>query len=227
MQDEFFDLHILYFISGGHFTHGSSQLTGPDETSISGYKLYFGAGTSNRPSFVTFSGPEGSGLSNLRDDGQPNVYDDRTDYYSPQIIQPSIPPAGQYVVTFNPIRSFTYNLADQSLVPSHIVTFNPSITLNGDGTVNKVDWSYKVGSTTTDFQIEKIIDKMEIQFDGNGIQTGIQQGRMYNSGEFAPTTTSHTLSNHNVEWSDVTAFRVVYDDFYGNHYVIGWQVVVL
>ncbi len=225
LQDEFFDLHILYFISGGHFTQGNSQLTSIDETSIAGYKLSFGARTSNRPSFVTFSGPEGSGLSNLKDEGQPNVYDDRTDYYSPQIIQPSIPPAGQYVVTFNPTRSFTYSLADQSSAPSRIVTFNPSITLNGDGTINKVDWSYKVGSTTADLHVEKIIDKMEIQFDGNGIQTGIQQYRMYNSGEFAPTTTSHTLSSQNLEWSDVTDFRIVYDDFYGNHYVIGWQVV--
>lgn len=225
LQDEFFDLHILYFISGGHFTQASSQLTSLDETSISGYKFFFGARTSNRPSFVTFSGPDGSGLSNLRDDGQPNVYDDRTDYYSPQIISPSIPPAGQYVVTFNPTRSFTYDVTDQSSAPSRIVMFNPIITLNGDGTVNKVDWSYKVGSTTADLQIEKVIDKMEIQFDGEGTQTGVQQDRMYNSGEFAPTTTSHTLSSQNVAWPDVTSFRIVYDDFYGNHYVISWQVV--
>lgn len=101
----------------------------------------------------------------------------------------------------------------------------PKVTLNDDGTISKVEWSYRLGSTSSAaLDSQTVIKRIELQISGEGQPAANypQEGRLYNSGEFFPTVTSHVLTYRKTQWSNVSTVSLVYDDFYGNHYVIIW-----
>lgn len=99
----------------------------------------------------------------------------------------------------------------------------PTLTLNGDGTIQKVNWVYNLGSGgTSTLDPLTIVSKIELQIDGSGTscESYPQQGRIYNSGYLSATTTEHTLTCQNLNWSNATQLFMAYEDIYGNHNVV-------
>ena len=143
LKGEFFAMQVIYYISGGDF--GDSLTPAYNvPADITGYKLCFEARDTDRPSTVFFNGPEDSHLN--VPSGESNVYADRTTYFSLLIGGvPALPPAGQYTVTYK-TRTFYFNIPDQSSIQSHVVLVVPTVTLNSNGTIQKVNWTYRHSS---------------------------------------------------------------------------------
>lgn len=220
LEGKFFGLQILYYVNEGSFD-GNLSPTVNEPADITGYRLAFDATDAYRPDNVDFTGPPGSGLLNSTST-QSNVYPDRTTYFSHYIHNPSIPPAGQYTVDYK-ASTLTFTLPDQSAAPSNIVLPVPTVTLNDDRTIQKVNWVYRLGSgATAALDPLTIISKIELQIDGSGSPCGSypQQGRIYNSGWLSATTTGHVLTCQTLYWDDITRIYMAYEDLYGNHYVV-------
>jgi len=218
LEGKFFRLQILYYVSAGSFD-GDLGLTVNEPTDISGYKLAFDLTGTNLPQTVDFTGPAGSGLSSSTSAGS-NVYTGRTTYFSPYV--GSIPPAGQYTVDYD-TNTLTFTLPDQSAAPSNIVLPVPTVTLNDDRSIQKVNWVYRLGSAATAaLDPLTIISKIELQIDGSGSPCASypQAGRMYNSGWLSATTTGHFLTCQTLSWDDITRIYMAYEDLYENHYVV-------
>jgi hypothetical protein len=223
LEGKFFLQMILYFIKGGTFGDGLTPSVSSSAT-LTGYKLALDAMTSNRPDTVSFTGPSGSGLSTSTSE-QKNTYSDRTTYFSPLVSSPVIPPAGRYDVVYeNSI--FKFAIPDQSLAPSRVVLPIPTVTLNSDGTLQKVQWLYRIPSgPDTSLEPTTLIKAIEIQVDGSGTPCASypQSGRIYNSGQLPVSTLQHTLTCQTLLWSNVSTLNTAYDDVYGNHNVVSWH----
>ncbi len=377
LEGKFFGLQILYYLNGGSF-EGNLSPTVNEPPDITGYKIAFDATDTVRPNTVNFTGPAGSTLSNSTSDDLPNVYSNRTTYFSPYVSHPIIPPEGEYTIdyktegdsypeteiktkdspsayattenAFDPplngqctwyvygraielvdngylnnavydkmydafwakrerhaknwiddefldnqfnwgetpqmgaialwkggdyghvafvesvesdkttytvsefnaetgtdksyrVKTYTtstdnyigdgpyfiylspgtlnFTLPDQSAASSNIVLPVPTVTLNDDGTIQKVNWVYRVSSGA----IATFINKIELQIDGSGSPCAIypQQGRIYNSGWLSDSTTEHVLTCQILYWYDVTKIYLAYEDVYGNHNVVSWS----
>jgi len=222
LKGEFFAMQVLYYISGGDF---GDSLTPAYNTpaDITGYKLCFEARDTDRPSTVFFNGPEDSHLNVPSD--QSNVYADSTTYFSLLIGGvPALPPDGQYTVTYK-TRTFYFNIPDQSSAPSRVVLVVPTVTLNSNGTIQKVNWTYRHGGESSAVvDPEAIFSTIQLQISGTGKRYADypQSDLMYESGKLSASTTEHTLPCQDLEWSDVTVITMAYNDIYDNHYVVVW-----
>ncbi len=131
---------------------------------------------------------------------------------------------GPYFIYLSP-GALSYTLPDQSAAPSNIVMPVPTVSLNDDSTIQKVNWVYRLGSgSSATLDALTIISKVELQIDGSGNPCAgyPQQGRIYNSGWLSVTTTEHVLACQTLYWSDVTRINMAYEDVYGNHNVVIW-----
>ena len=226
LDNKFFRPYITYFITGGTFgVNLTPTVTTP--APIDGYRFGLHAMDTNRPGAVYFTGPAGSGLSNAPSAQPPLVNTDSTAYGSPYVTAPAIPPAGQYMVSYK-TSTLTFNISDQSSAPSNIVLAVPTVTLNGNGTINKVAWVYKPGSggaATLDPQA--VISSVMLQIEGSGTPCASypQAGRIYNAENLPATTVEHILipACQNLSWSNVTRIYMAYNDVYGNHNVVTWN----
>jgi hypothetical protein len=223
LEGKFFRPYITYFITGGNF--GGNLTPVVTTPAIDGYRFGLNAKDTNRPGAVSFTGPLGSGLSNAPSDPLTIMNDDNTAYGSPFVTSPAIPPAGQYLVSYK-TGTLTFNITDQSSA-SNIILAVPAVTLNGNGTMNKVTWVYKPGSggaATLDPQA--VISSVMLQIQGNGTPcASYPQGptRIYNAENLPATTVEHVLACQNLLWSNVTQIFMAYNDVYGNHNVVTWN----
>lgn len=222
LQGLFFRLMILYFINGGNFGSGLTPALNPS-ASISGYKLALDARDADRPETVSFTGPSGSGLAASVSD-QKNALSTRTTYFSPFVSVPVLPPEGAYDVGYES-ATFRFEVPDQTSAPTRVVLPVPTVTLNGDGTIQKVVWVYRLGSgAEATLEPLSLIDGIEVQIEGSGSPCASypQSERIYNSGELSASTTEHTLTCQTLLWGDVSRLHMAYDDVYGNHNVVTW-----
>lgn len=141
---------------------------------------------------------------------------------------PLIPPAGIYQIAYND-KTLTYDIPDQTSAVQYIALAVPTITLNDNGTMNKIAWEYKLGGGSGDDTIdpESLISQIELQIDGNGTACDdypdSQGNRIYNSGMLTSATVSHTLTCQDLLWSNVTSIYMAYNDIFGNHIVVTWD----
>jgi hypothetical protein len=220
---KFYRMMVLYFINAGSFGAAMTPTISSSD-SINSYKLALDATDSDRPDTVSFTGPNGSGLAGSVSDQQ-NVYSGRTTYFSPLVESPDVPLAGPYTVAYK-TTSFDFEVPDQSSAPTRVILPVPTVTLNGDGTINKVDWVYRIASASDQtLNPLAVVSGIEVQVDGAGAPCANypQSGRIYNSGSIAPSTTQHLLTCQNLLWDDVSSIYMAYDDVYGNHNVVTWR----
>lgn len=225
LDGKFFRPYITYFITGGAFgANHTPTVTIP--APIDGFRFGLHAKDAIRPGTVYFTGPAGSGLSNAPSAQPPLVNTDSTAYGSPYVTSPTIPPAGQYLVSYK-TGTLTFDISDQSSAPSNVILAVPTVTLNGNGTINKVAWVYKPGSgggATLDPLA--VISSVMLQIEGNGTPCAIYpQGasRIYNAENLPATTVEHVLACQNLLWINVTQIFMAYNDVYGNHNVVTWN----
>jgi hypothetical protein len=235
LENKFYRPFIMYFVNGGVF--GDNLTPTPSiPADFNSYRFnisIYEQGVSDFPGTVTFEGPGGSGLIGQTNDVAPHTEPGNALYGAPAIASPTIPPAGAYTVTYN-AAPLVFNIPAQTAAISNIVMAIPTVTLSG-GAIQKIDWAYKLGNgAAAAIDPTTIIEYISIQINGSGTQydPDYLQGysRLYNSANFAPATLTHTLpvksssgASWSIPWNNVSHISMVYNDIFGNHYVVNWD----
>jgi len=224
LEGKFFSICITYFIDGGVFGSNLSPAV-YKPAYIEGYRLSFGAIDADRPYAVVFNGPEGSGLSNAISEQSIVLLENENEtMYGSPLIPEAFPPAGEYIVTYKG-EDLSFEIPDQSSAPSRIVLAVPTVTLNEDGTINKISWKYMSGGGSGTIDPKGIMSEIMIQISGTGspYKDYPQPDMMYVSEWIPATTTEHVLPTQKIKWSEVTRICMAYNDVYRNHYVVTWR----
>jgi hypothetical protein len=238
LEGKFYKLEAIYFIKPGRFqgsgltpTYGSSKL-------IEGYRLFVTVKDKNLPEAVYFSGPAGSPLSNTSSEGVMK-FNDHSVYNTPylyNLIDTSsyIPVGGVYTIRIGG-STLTFDLPDQEYVKNNVVYPWPTLTLNGNGTMNKIDWVYQMPSGTSNTNLYSLMRGMQIQIDGKGNKCSSSNqlnDRLYDSPKLTPGVVSHTLSCQNIAWGSgtpdpmldkVNRVMMTYEDHYDASYVVMYE----
>jgi len=125
-------------------------------------------------------------------------------------------------------------IPDLSSAPSRLLIPVPSVTLNADRTIHKVNLSYRLsdGSPAT-------LDPGRILETGRGVSLQVQMKEgvtgpycpghssgtgygVYDSGTGFGAWTEHVLACQNIPWDSVYGFWFDYRDAYGIGYMLGW-----
>jgi hypothetical protein len=231
LEQKFFRLQIFYFVVAGSFAGNlTPQVTTP--ASVRSSRIDLAVVDVDPPSSVTFSGPPGSGLSDstapstFLGSGQPGQAVFAT-YSAPSGMPPafpSIPVAGQYTVGYK-TQTLTFTVPDESTAASDIVLPVPSVTLNSDGTVQRLSWAYRLGSGSPALDPQAVIRDIAFNIEGGGPQCPGNGGppRPYASDRLSATTTEHVLRCQNIPWTSVTQIFMTYTDLYGNARSASWD----
>ncbi|MGA2160412.1 MAG: hypothetical protein ABSG90_14520 [Dehalococcoidia bacterium] len=202
LENKLYVPYVNYTVKG---TIASGTLTGAvTPSTIDRYDLCFLAYDSLKPtSGVAFSGPSGSGLSNT-----PAIISTVSSAGNYCVQNLSALPGGTYTVSYTG-QNLTFVLPDQSSAPQDVMVPLPTVTLNANGTVNKITWAYHMGDGTSGSTITppKVISGVEVLVVGTNAGT-------YNSNSLPAGTTSHVLANQTIYWSDVVDIVIYLEDWY-------------
>jgi hypothetical protein len=238
LEGKSFSLSVLYFIKPGNFKVPNLTPTLDPTTLIEGYRLSLTVEDSEYPEAVFFTGPSGSPLSTTASESYLAFDNDSRIYYTSYLFDLSgsgsyIPPGGTYTIQYGN-STLTFNLADQSYVDSNIVYPWPTVTLNADGTMNKVDWNYKFHTGTAQFDVTALVDNIMVQLSGTSPQCSAipNQSGMYGSDRLPANTTSHTFACQNMVWGNtmpqpgmeyLERLMMTYEDHYRATYVVMYE----
>ncbi len=238
LEGRTFTLSVIYFIKPGKFHVPQLTPSFDNTTLIEGYRLCLTVEDASYPETVYFTGPDGSPLS-----GTPSesylAFDNDSRVYATQYLYDItgtasyIPVGGTYTVKYNN-ETLTFNLPDQSYVDDNIVYPFPTVTLNNDGTMNKVDWVYRMPAGVVNFDIKALVDNIMVQLEGTGPKCEAipNQNGTYGSDRLPAATTSHTLACQNIMWGNsepvpgteyVVRLMMTYEDHYGASYVVMYE----
>ncbi len=239
LEDKFFKLEVIYFIKPGRFTGSDLTPTQQQTKVIEGYKLFLTVKDKNFPNTVNFTGPAGSPLSNSSsesdmDFGSHHVYS-TTYLIDLEGTGSYIPVAGVYTIQYSG-TTLTFDLPDQEYVINNVIYPWPTLTLNGDGTMNKIDWVYKASAGVVSYDLNALMRSLQIQMEGVGNKCGgsttMSEERLYDSPDLPVSPTSHTLSCQNIDWGigspspgwkNIRRVMMSYEDHYDNSYVIMYE----
>lgn len=224
LEGKFYRPFILYFVTGGSFGNAATpSVHTPARIDGHRFSVHINDNEGNLPMVVSFTGPQGSGLTNAVSDPSNSQSSTNKAYGAPFVTDPVVPLAGDYLVSYNNKR-LTFRIADQTNAPSNILLAVPTLIFNNDQTLNRVNWVYKLGSGGDALEPSSVIESIELQISGMGAACASypQQGRLYNSGMLPAQTTGHLLRCQNIQWQNVTGIAMAYNDVYGNHYVVSW-----
>ncbi len=237
LEGKFFSLKVIFFIKPGNFHSANLTPTYDPYNLIEGYKLFLSVEDNSFPETIYYTGPAGSPLSGTPSEGYLSFTSHRV-YSTPyqfNVMDTSsyIPVAGVYTIQYNG-QTLTFNLPDQSYALSNVVYPWPALTLNGDGTMNKLDWSYQTPSGTTGFDLSAIMRNISLSVEGTGNKCTDHQNsdRLYDTGRLPISTTSHTFSCQNIDWGAGTMYpgwkhvdRLMfgYEDHYDATYVVMYE----
>jgi hypothetical protein len=190
----------------------------PGGVSIGYYNLSIQTDGTDDAGPVTVTGPAGSGLN-----GTPayaSVGGSQT-YYNTFVNLGSsptpVPFPGPYTFTTGQGRTLTFVVPDQSMADAHIVVALPTVSLNLDGTIHAINWTYRTGSDAASLDPEALINSLMVQVDrplGN---------RVYNSPNLPASVRSHVLTSQGIPWDASTNLNIGYVDVFGNNYVTGFS----
>jgi hypothetical protein len=236
LEGVYYRPYVMYFVNPGAFSGLDAVVDGGPLT-LNAYRFCFNvSGGSSFPDTVTFSGPDGSGLTGQPNDGLPNLGTNHANYGSPAVQGVPLPPAGRYDVTIG-TTDLAFQVPDQTEAIAQIAMAVPKVTLNSGGTVNRIDWTYQLGGLSDAAKTvdpTSLVSGMMLQIEANttdaaiyrcaasNINAGEGPGRVYDAGAVAADVTGVVLDCQNIPWSIVTRVFMAYNDVYGNHVVVGW-----
>jgi len=97
----------------------------------------------------------------------------------------------------------------------------PTVILNDDGTIQKINWTYQLADGSGEIlNPESIISRMKIHLADRDFSP---QG-LYDSPYFSPTISESYLSDLMISWADVGCVGFVYHDIFDNDYFISWDM---
>ena len=238
LQGVYYRPYVMYFVNPGSFS-GEQAVVSPGTLTLNGYRLGVHAsrliGGSPYPPSVTFTGPDGSGLDGEANEGTPNISTREADYQSivPDVL---VPPEGVYGVTMG-TTELSFQIPDQADAIAQIAMAVPRVTLNQDGTIHQIDWSYQLGGLSdgaSTVDPASLVDSMMLQIDANPADPAFRRcaasnirpsegpTRIYDAGQVAADVTTEVMDCQDLPWSIVTRIHMAYNDVYGNHVVVSW-----
>lgn len=237
LEGKLFALKVIYFIKPGNFKVPATTPTLNTSTLIEGYRLFLTVEDNNYPETIYFTGPAGSPLQNTPSEGYLSFSDARV-YNTPYLFDINglasyIPQSGIYKIKYEN-STLTFTLPDQSYVNSNIVFPWPTISLNENGTLNKVDWSYKIPGGAASFDVSALIRNIMVQLGGIGAECKAipNQNGLYGSDRLPITKTSHIFACQDIVWGItlpapgahyVERLMMTYEDHYGASYVVMYE----
>lgn len=110
----------------------------------------------------------------------------------------------------------------------------PTLTLNTDGTINKLDWTYQFPGGSANSGLSSLIREISIQIEGVGNKCSNHQyeSMLYTPAPLPVTTTSHTFSCQNIAWGSGSPYpgwphidrvMMTYEDHYDASYVVMYE----
>jgi len=238
LEGRSFTLSVIYFIKPGNFHVPQLTPSFDNTTLIEGYRLFLTVEDAAYPEIVYFSGPDGSPLSDTPSESYLSFDNDSRIYATQYLYDITgnasyIPVGGTYTVKYNN-ETLTFNLPDQTYVDDNIVYPFPTVLLNNDGTMNKVDWVYRMPAGVVNFDVKALVDNIMVQIEGTGPKCEAipNQSGTYGSDRLPAETTSHTLACQNIVWGNsapapgaeyVIRLMMTYEDHYGASYVVMYE----
>lgn len=230
VEGRFFSLQVSFWVGAGHFDSGMLTPTLEFPATVGATDLLFNARDSSYPDTVWITGPSGSPFNNTPSIGRGA---------SPGLMgylfaRPSgVLAAGTYKVSYKGTM-LDMIVPDLSSAPSRLLVPVPSVTLNADRTIRKVNLSYRLsdGSPAT-------LDPGRILETGRGVSLQVQMKEgvtgpycpghstgtgygVYDSGTGLGAWTEHVLACQDIPWDSVYGFWIGYRDAYGIGYMLGW-----
>jgi hypothetical protein len=218
IEGNFYRYFIQYFVRAGSFIGVNLTATMSNPVIVDNYRLNIVVTDSetNFPSQIIYNGPAGSGLQNQSSESVTNSDPKTVLYSSPCIGSPTIPPPGIYNISYK-TKTLSFNLPDQSNIIKYQAICVPTITLNQDGTINKINWEYKLSDGSGNVDPRALISELTIEIDKTGFI------RVYDSPKLTSKETEHILTNQEILWNNVTRIYMAYNDVFGNHIVVTWD----
>ncbi len=239
LEGKFFKLSIIYFIKPGRFAGSNLSPTYDPNKLIEGYRLFLSVSDNSFPETVYYTGPSGSPLSNSPSETYLGFNGHRvypTSYLFDVAGSDSyLPVTGVYTVKYGG-QTLTFDLPDQSYVLNNVIYPWPTLTLNSNGTINKLDWIYRNPSGSVAFDVSAITRNLGISLEGTGNECSDHQNsdRLYDISNLPISTTSHTFSCQNIDWGvntgnpypgwkHVDRIMMSYKDYYDASYVVMYE----
>lgn len=228
LEGKYYCLMIGYYLKGGNFESSNLTPTMSNTTEILSSASYhllfqFQKGTETTiPASVHFEYLIGSVLDS---DSQSYNGDINTSvtYFSDMVNSPKpIPPsAGNCLITYNS-KTLTFSIPDQSNAFDNIIIPIPTVSLNNDGTVNKINWVYKTLNGENIDNPEIFIKSISFGLAAVGSPFDIN---LYFSNQLTPDTNEHVLADQTIQYSSISKnIGFGYTDVYGNQFSIGYSI---
>jgi hypothetical protein len=212
LEGKKFFLQIAYIIYPGTF--GASLTPSVDNFGLQQYQIHFFSNTSNCPDTVTVTGPQGSPFSPSKTLNRVQI----GSYCTHQYISnnnPDPPPEGEYRVAY-PTEVLTFNIPDQSPILLNSILMLPTVTVNSEGKVQKINWVYRLAHGSGEsVNPESLITNILI----NRVVAGVGAPTVIIPSAAA---TELDLSDKGIIWDQVETIGTAYDDVYGNIYSYVW-----
>ena len=184
----------------------------------------------NYPASVVFTGPGGSGLTNVASQVNGSTFGSSAFYSSPQvnfspnnlppgaIFSPTQPSGGIYTVGYK-TSNYMFNLLDPLSADQQILVV-PTVVLSSTNTIQEIRWTYKTTNGTT-VAPQAFMENIQIRVNGTS------GGRLYDGGNdyssrILPAVTNHTPTA-SVPWTNVSSIQMVFEDTVRNQYVSYWN----
>ena len=201
----------------GEFGNSSTPVVSYPVT-VKNYRAIFHVFNDTNPpdaSTVLFTGPPGSGLTNMPADPAFGAVQAGTDvfYFSPQVRSPSVASGGPWTVMY---RTNANNLSvPDPQVFSRLLVPVPTVNVSGD-LLRGLSWTYKDqnGNSvagTPSFVVNNRVDL--IDQNGNGVDAEL----------FAATMSYSYPATNMYHWSGISIVRVDYYDSLTNQYFIAFS----
>lgn len=226
LQSRFYLPQLGFSFNGGAF----SGLVGVPPAPWGVVEWTFGlnvgeGGAASFPPYVTFTCPQApalEGSSQLARVATTNGFSNAL-YSAGQGWQPgTAPPAGAYLAAYKD-RAITVNVADLSALAAVLPAPVPTVTLNADFTINKLNWSYRLADGSTVAASPALVRDVLVQVQTRQPMSHCGASRAYQV-QVPGARTEHTFTCQTVRWSDLTSIRVGYIDVFGNNVLTNWNV---
>ncbi len=222
INGKFYRYFLQYGVRAGSFS--GSNLT-PDMSNpvvVDSYRLnvVITDNDLNFPAQISYTGPVGSGLQNTSSESMV-INDSKTVLYSSPCMQgimspPVVPPSGVYYISYKN-KVLNFNIYNQNNVIKYQAICVPTVSLNQDGTINKINWEYRLSDNSGNIDPKILIKELILQIDKIGAV------RVYNSPKLTALDTEHILTDQTISWILVDRIYMAYNDIFGNHVVVTWD----
>lgn len=206
-------------VRSGLFAGEVAQPAGPVSGWSLGVNVAEGGGASY-PTTATVTGPLGSGIDALVVQGRMGNSQNIL-YGIPMPTPTTQPAAGTWTLTYG-TRTLTFDLGDLSSIVASAPSLEPTVVLNGDQTVQRIDWTWRLPDGTTTPLRSKLASDLRVQIMANAPAVPCPasnlttfSGNQVYAMRIDAGAEGHTLACQDIPWSAVVSVQLAYVDVFG------------